>query len=160
MLGEKDLVVLASLRENARESLTRLSRQTGVPVSTLYDKLQAFKRHVVQRFTVLLDVRKLGFTLRTVVLVKAEPGRKDELLREVRKQIWVNMVQRVNGEYDLLVEAFFREMRDVEAFREALVTHGAERVDVLYTVEEVLREHFFSSKELVPLYYADQPASF
>ena len=43
----KDLMVLAALRQNARLSLTKMSKTTHVPISTIYDKLKQYERKII-----------------------------------------------------------------------------------------------------------------
>jgi len=37
---EKDLLILSELRQNARETLTKMSKHTGIPISTIFDKIK------------------------------------------------------------------------------------------------------------------------
>ena len=49
----KDLLLLNSLRENSRKSLTSLSKQTKIPVSTLFDRLKLLEKEDIIRHTLV-----------------------------------------------------------------------------------------------------------
>jgi len=57
-VSKKDLIVISYLRQNARETLTRLSRKTHIPVSTIYDKLKLHEHNLITKYTSLLDLHK------------------------------------------------------------------------------------------------------
>jgi len=42
-LNKKDLLLISKLRENSRIKLTSLSKETSVPISTIFDRLKDFK---------------------------------------------------------------------------------------------------------------------
>ncbi|MBU4209210.1 MAG: winged helix-turn-helix transcriptional regulator [Proteobacteria bacterium] len=39
MIKKTDLIIISSLRQNAREKLTEMSRKTRIPVSTIFDRI-------------------------------------------------------------------------------------------------------------------------
>jgi len=79
MLKEKDWLVLSELRRYGRETLTRLSKQTQMPISTLYDRLQWYRKGLISKFTVLLDFPRLGFLTQAYIVVKIKPEQKKSL---------------------------------------------------------------------------------
>ncbi|HIJ01446.1 TPA: hypothetical protein HA363_02255, partial [Candidatus Woesearchaeota archaeon] len=60
---KKDVLLMSFFRNNARENLTRISRITRIPVSTIFDKLRDYEKELVKKHTTLLDFRKLGFDI-------------------------------------------------------------------------------------------------
>ena len=36
-ISKKDLLLISHLRQNARETMTNVSRSTGIPISTIFD---------------------------------------------------------------------------------------------------------------------------
>ena len=52
ILDQADLKLLGHLRTNARETLTRISQETQIPVSSIFDRLKRMeKMNVIKRFT-------------------------------------------------------------------------------------------------------------
>ncbi len=52
-MKDMDLSVLAKLRQNARERLTKMSRKTSIPVTTLYNKIKTLESSIVKKHTSL-----------------------------------------------------------------------------------------------------------
>ena len=76
MLSKNEMIILANLRMNSRQSTTNISRKTEIPVSTVYDKIKEHENGVIKKFTSILDFPALGFNIRANVLIK---GKKKEL---------------------------------------------------------------------------------
>ncbi|MBW2968926.1 Lrp/AsnC family transcriptional regulator [Candidatus Woesearchaeota archaeon] len=70
MVKKKDLLLLAYLRENARRHLKEISKKTGVPVSTLHDRIRANAGDCILRNCCLLDFDALGLMLRRMYCLR------------------------------------------------------------------------------------------
>ncbi|MBT3985594.1 Lrp/AsnC family transcriptional regulator [archaeon] len=141
---EKDRIILSLLREDARISLTKMSRKTKIPVSTLYERIR--KSKYIKKHTSLLDFERLGYGARAKVLFKVD--RKDrEALREfLCKCQFINELIRVNNGYDFLVEFVFEQMRGLENYLEILEKRfNIKDNKVFYIVDELKRENFLSN---------------
>jgi len=144
-LQENELRLLAFFRRNARLALTKISKQTGVPVSTIFDKLRKYEGNIIQRHVALLDFQKLGYTTRANVFVKTTPENRMALARYLRLHPNVNAAYRVNNGYDFLVEAVFRNIQEHEEFLETLeLKQGVTDKEVYFVIGEVAREHFMA----------------
>jgi len=69
-LKGRERLLLSHFRRNARESLTTISRETRVPVSTIFDKLKHYERQFIRKHTTLVDFSKLGYMTRANVMLK------------------------------------------------------------------------------------------
>lgn len=148
-LHENELRLLGFFRRNARLALTKISRQTGVPVSTIFDKLRKYEGGIIQRHVALLDFQKLGYTTRANVFVKTQPENRVALAHYLKLHPNVNAAYRVNNGYDYLVEAIFRNIQEHEEFLETLeLTQGVTDKEVYFVIGEVAREHFMTEPEL------------
>lgn len=148
-LAENELRLLAFFRRNARLALTKISKQTGVPVSTIFDKLRKYEGNIIQRHVALLDFQKLGYTTRANIFVKTTPGNRESLARHLRMHPNVNAAYRVNNGYDYLVEAVFRNIQEHEEFLETLeLEQGVTNKEVYFVIGEVSREHFMAGPEV------------
>ena len=143
---EKDKLILAHLRKDARLSLTKMSRKINVPVSTIHERMKAYKGKYVRKHTALLDFESLGFNARAKVLLKV--GHKDrEKLREFLCGCqYINELIKVNNGYDFLVEFVFRQMRELEGYLGVLGNRFDIKDErVFYVVDELKKESFMSS---------------
>ena len=156
MLKKKDFLVLSYFRQNARCRLTSLSRKTGIPVSTLFDKLNEYEGKIVQKTISLLNFSAIGFSTRANVLLKV---RKDKSLLQhhLLKSQSVNSLYKVNNGFDFLAECVFRSVKELEDFVEDLKEeHSVGTAEVYYIVDELKREEFLSDPSFVDILVKEQ----
>lgn len=153
MFKKKDLVLTAYLRQDSRASLTILSRKTGVPVSTIFDRLRANK--VILKNTALLDFSRLGYATRANILLKARKEEKDSLKDFLINSFNVNSLYKVNNGFHFMAECIFKDIRELEEFLELIDDKFAVKTkEVHYLIEEIKKEEFLSQPELVDMIYA------
>ena len=144
-MQNKELAIMKHLRVNARESLTRMSRKTGIPVSTIYERLKQFETSIIKKHTCLLDFTTLGYDLRVTLLLQARAQSRERLQRYLETHHKVNTLLRINNGFDFLVEALFRNMAEVQSFFDSLDEIGLRTRKEFYVLEEVVREGFLTS---------------
>jgi DNA-binding Lrp family transcriptional regulator len=153
-MKQKELEVLQVLRQNARETLTMISRKTGVPVSTLFDRLSEYKQKLIIKHTCLIDFTRLGFDLRVQILVKLQKE-KQEFERFVSEHLHINTVYRISNGYDYLVEGVFKNMKDFMAFLQTIERYGVKERKEFYILEDLKREAFLTTDTHVHLLAAN-----
>jgi DNA-binding Lrp family transcriptional regulator len=145
-----DLLLLSSLRANARESLTNISRKTSIPVSTIFDKLRMHENGVIRKHTSIVDFSLLGFGTRANIALKVNKEEKDELKKYLMKSASVNSFYRINNGYDYLIEAIFRNILEMEEFCEQLEENFKIKTkQVFYIIEDLKREEFLADPDNV-----------
>ncbi|TCG02035.1 AsnC family transcriptional regulator [Paraburkholderia strydomiana] len=78
---------LAALAEDARRPVSELARLVGLSGPSTAERIRRLEAQgVIERFTVQLDPRALGFTLQAIVRVKPLPGQL-HLVEEVIRRI-------------------------------------------------------------------------
>ncbi len=151
MLSIKEYQLISHLRQNARATLTNLSRKTGVPISTIYDKLKHHEHGLIRKHTSLLDFSKLGYDTRVNMLIKVSKDKKDECKEFLLKNQSINSVFKINNGFDFLIEAIFSSIRDFEDFKENIECRfDLEDIKAYYVIDEVKREAFMSDPLLMP----------
>jgi len=86
-LDETDRALLAALAEDARRPVSELARLVGLSGPSTAERIRRLEAQgVIERFTVQLDPRALGFTLQAIVRVKPLPGQL-HLVEEVIRRI-------------------------------------------------------------------------
>jgi DNA-binding Lrp family transcriptional regulator len=146
---KKEMVMISAMRADGRKQLSTISRQTGIPISTLFDMVR--KTDKIQKHTCLINFAKLGFTMRANVVMKVEQSRKDELKRFLLKCPNLNSLYRINNGYDFMAELIYRELKDLEFFIERLDRFAVKEKSVYYIIEDLARETFLSDASLVAL---------
>jgi DNA-binding Lrp family transcriptional regulator len=156
MVKKKDLMLLSHLRCNSRERLTIISRKTGIPVSTLHDRLDAKAGDGILRNSCLLDFDVLGFTVKAHVLFKINKSDKDKVQKYLSKSLNVNNLYKVNNGYDFIVEFIFRTISEMEHFLEELdQKFSIKSKDIHYIIDDIKREAFLSYPDLVPALFPE-----
>lgn len=147
-MKKKDVAVLAHLRQDGRMSLTSLSRKTGIPHSTLFDKIRS-KNLPVQRHTILLDFEKLGFSTRAYILLAVDKAQKQELIAHLNAIDQVNSLFQINNGWDVMLECVFHDMRSLEAFVDQVeAKFSIKEKQVHYVLDEFKREGFLADPTL------------
>ena len=150
MLSNKDLRILSHLRQNSRLTLTMMSKRTNIPISTIYDRLKLHTGGIIQRFTSLIDFSSLGYTTRANLIVKVSRENRDELREFLMKHPNVNCVFKINNEFDFMVETVFKNIKEVEEFKDKLEGRfSVEDMKIFYVVEDLKREGFLADPQLV-----------
>jgi DNA-binding Lrp family transcriptional regulator len=152
ILKKKDLLIMSYLRNNARETLTRISRKTSIPVSTIYDKLKMHEGGIIQKHVSLLDFNRLGFNTRANVMIKVGKEIRKDIKEYMLKNHNINNVYKINNGYDFMVEVVFRHIKDLEDFLENLESKfDIKSKSVYYIVEDVKRETFMNDPAILSL---------
>lgn len=148
-ISKRELSLISHLRQDGRITLTDLSRQSGLPISTVYEKLKSLKAEGLVRTTALIDFAKLGFSVRVMIAMKVEREIRKQFEEYLRKHFQVNTVLRINNGFTFLVDFIFRDMREAEDFLEDMEQRFKLRKKmVFYIIGEVKREAFLNGSNI------------
>jgi DNA-binding Lrp family transcriptional regulator len=144
-MKRKDLLLLAALRQNARETLTCLSKKTDIPVSTVFDRLKMHEATTIRKHTAIVDFAKLGFSTRVSIAFKVNKEDRESLRDHLLADKNINSVFKINNGYDYLAEGIFRGIKELEEFLEDTdQKFGIRNREVHYIIEDLKREDFLS----------------
>lgn len=136
-----DVRILQHIRRDARMNLTAISRKTGIPVSTIFDRLRAQQGGLITRFTALVDFAKLGYPIRTKVFLKVDPQQRAAMRAYLCAHGRVNSIWRINNGFDYAAECLFTSIREVEEFLESLeLRFNILDKHVYHIIEDIARE--------------------
>ncbi|MFH1649984.1 MAG: Lrp/AsnC family transcriptional regulator [Candidatus Woesearchaeota archaeon] len=151
MNEEKELQLMAVLRENARMPLTKISKTTNIPVSTIFDTLRTLQKGAISKFTCLLDFRKLGYDVRIHLFFRVPSDKRDEFQEFLRRHPRINTVYRINNGYDFFVEAVFKDVTEYQVFNESLDKQPILERREHFVLEDVKREDFLAGKNALSI---------
>src|SRR3989344_956605 len=152
MLPKKDLLILTELRTNSRETLTQISRHTGVPISTIFDKIKYYQGNLILKHTTLIDFSKLGFNARADIMVKVDRDVREKAKEFLTNHQNVNSVFKISNGFDFLVEGVFKNVKDVEDFIDSFGgKFKLEHVQVYYIIEDIKKEAFMNDLQLLDM---------
>ncbi len=133
-----DKVLLNKLRQNSRTSLMRLSRETGFPVSTIYDKIKKMEQGLIKRYTAIIDFEKLGYKIHLIFMLKTDDTA--ELIDDLITCPYVNTILKTNYDYNLLLECFFRNAREMNSFVHKINHINIKGKKMFYVLNDIKRE--------------------
>ncbi len=147
-ITRKDIQIISYLRRDSREMLTRLSKLTGVPVSTIFDRLKLHKGGLIKKNTSLIDFQMLGFNSRAKVAIKVDREDREDLKLVLKNHRNINSAYRINNGYDFMFEVLFRDMKELEDFIYSLETKF-KIIDkhVYYIIDGIKEEEFLSNDD-------------
>ena len=151
-MDKNDLKIIATLREDARTSLTEVSRMLNVPISTIYDRLKLHNGTKIKKYSAILDFNEMGFPSRAKIFIKKGNTKKEELKEHLMKHFNVNSLYKINNGYDFIVDVIFSDMKELEVFLENIEQkYGVKNPEVHYILEELKVETFLSDRKFVDL---------
>jgi len=144
-MKKTDTVIISALRNNGRVRLTELSRKTGLPVSTLHERLKKYTKEGLLSPKALLDFAKMGYTGRAQVLLAVEQADREQLFNHLKMHPNVNSLYKINNGWHLLMECIFEDMYALEEFIEGLEhKFPITRKEAHYILGELKREAFYT----------------
>lgn len=133
--------IIRHLRRDARANLTTISRKTGIPVSTIFDKLKSFENDIVTRFTAIVDFTKLGYPIRAKIFLRADPMHREALKHYLLAHERVNNLFRINNGYDYAAECLFQTIKEAEEFVDGIESQFVITSKCVYhVIDELARE--------------------
>ena len=117
MLDKKDAIILDSLRQNSRKTVKEIGRETGIPRTTVFERIKRMEHNqVIKGYSVKPDYEKIGFptTAFTMVAHNGSAGvSQKSVAKEIAKLPGVYEVQIVAGEWDMLVKVRGRSLESI-----------------------------------------------
>lgn len=149
-LKPKEQLLLSHFRQNARESLTRISRRTHVPVSTIFDRLKQYEQKYIMKHTTLLDFARMGFSVRANLLLRVGVDHRDLVKQFLIRHDHVNSLFKINNGFDFQAEVIFNNIKDLEEFIEAIERkYEILEKNVYFVIDDICREQFLANPELI-----------
>ena len=141
MLDETDRRILSVLQRDARTSMRKISKEVGVSLGTVSNRVRKLEgTGVIRGYAVLLDPEKIGWDLNVVIGLRIQKGRLIEIQEKISKDPRVYGVYDVTGDFDSMVVARARDRSDLDDLsKNVMSVDGVERSVthlVLNTVKE------------------------
>lgn len=147
VLDKKDKLVLDVLLEDARLTTAQISKHTGIPITTVHNRIKSMRKDgIIRKFTVIPDYKKIDCGLMAFVLAKVsyragrETIEQEELARKVKKLPEVQEVSILAGPDDLLLKL---RVKDVESLNDFVIKKlreipGIDGTQTMVAMKEIL----------------------
>lgn len=117
-LDEKDRRILQLLNKNARISLTKISRKTGIPIDTVRYRIRQMEENEVFNYAVIINPPKMGYPLFNVLylqLINFSAERETKLVAYVESHPHLVYASKISGKYDFAVGVVAKNMLQFDA---------------------------------------------
>jgi Lrp/AsnC family transcriptional regulator for asnA, asnC and gidA len=154
LFDTKDMEILACLRRDARQPLKSMSKQVGLPISTIYDRIKKLEVNgLIESYTVLINYKKMQHPIKAAIFLKANNGNREKLETAAFESIYTNTLIKLTGdEYNYLLEGVFPSMDALSTFVDKLgAGFNLEKHKVYYVITEIKRESFMKNASDVKL---------
>lgn len=148
-LDDTDIKILKIINDDVRISYRQISRDLGISVGTVHNRIDKMvKTGVIEKFAPVLNHRKLGYNLTSIIGVKVKGGKLETWENKTSFNKNVIGIYDVTGEYDAFLIAKFKDTDELDGFlKELLKEPGIERT-YTQTVLNVVKEDMGSANIL------------
>jgi DNA-binding Lrp family transcriptional regulator len=116
-LDEIDARILERLRYNAKYTLTALSKELNLPVSTIRYRIKKLEENqIILGYVPLIDRSNLGYKVSLILEVDAIPKYIDKVVNEISQFPAIVRVYGVDSGPRLHVHAVFKEEEEAYSF--------------------------------------------
>ena len=141
MIADKEISILSHLRKNSRKPLSRISRETGIPQSTVFDNVIKLEKGIINKYVSLINFSKIGYALKVNFILKGDKE-KDILKQFLLSNNNVNSFLKLSGGFDFLVECIFKDIVYLEEFNDKLNLYGVVEKMEHQIIDEIKTEGF------------------
>ena len=148
-LDDTDKNILKIINEDVRVSYRQISRDLNISVGTVHNRIEKMvKNGVIEKFSPIINHRKLGFVLTSIIGVRVKGGKLENFETKISFNKNVLGIYDVTGEYDAILIAKFKNTDELDVFiKEMLKEPGIERT-YTQTVLNVVKEDMGSANIL------------
>jgi Lrp/AsnC family leucine-responsive transcriptional regulator len=142
-LDDADLKILKELQKDGRMNYAEISRRTGIPPSTVHDKItKLVKRGVIKKFTVTLDSEKVGFPVSALIGIETGAEQYRNVAKELCQMHELVKVYGTTAEFDLMAKVRTTSLKKLnEILNRIRETKGVDDIFVIPILETFKDEH-------------------
>ena len=146
-MDEKDVKILDVLKKNARLSVKSIARLTGIPVTTVHNRIKKMEKEgLIKGYTLSLDYTKLGKPIMAYILITVDykllknmKKTQHQLAEELKKNDFVEEVDMVTGRNDIIVKVRVSDIQELSNFvtRDLRNINGIDKTETVIVLREV-----------------------
>lgn len=140
VVTDTDRAIIRLLQQNARMSYAELSRETGIPESTVRRRMDRLQQRGVIEFAMLADPSRLGYDLRAMIGLKVELRQLEEIAGTLRGMPEVTFAAFLTGNFDITIQVVVRSQEAlVEFLTQRLAPIGGVRSSETFVMPYVIK---------------------
>ncbi|MBD3362015.1 winged helix-turn-helix transcriptional regulator [Candidatus Woesearchaeota archaeon] len=145
-ITEKDLKILAELGKNSKNTVALISAATGVPVTTVHNRIKQMERSgVIKKYTLELNHAILGNTLTAYLMIHTNTmlanGMKvnqKDIANEIKEIKGVEKVELLAGHGDILTKVRAKDTAELNesVMQKVRKIDGVDKTQTMVVLEE------------------------
>ena len=149
-MNKNDFLIVSELRKDARASVLSMCGSLRLCRITVAQRLKKLQQNIIQKYTALVDFRKLGFSIKLVFSITLASHDKTVFAKYIRGHASLNNFYSTAHGADYLVEMIFQTQQEAEHFLEQLCSaFSIIEQHVYYLDQELVRESFFPDPRIL-----------
>ena len=148
MIDSKDLLILDALKENAKASIVALSKKTGLPATTIHDRINKMRKDgTILGYTIKVDPKKAGKEIGAFISItvdylylKEKNSSMEALIERISKLPLVEEISLVTGGTDILIKCRMKDIAGLNNFvmRKLRNFDGVEKTQTMVILREAM----------------------
>jgi Lrp/AsnC family transcriptional regulator for asnA, asnC and gidA len=111
-----DRAIIRLLQKNARVSYAEMSRETGIPESTVRRRMERLQQRGIIEFAMLAEPTRLGYDIRAMIGLRVELTRLHEIAATVRELNEVTFAAFLTGNFDIMIQVVVQSQEALVEF--------------------------------------------
>jgi Lrp/AsnC family transcriptional regulator for asnA, asnC and gidA len=142
-LGKDDLRILCELQKNAKIGYKQLSKITGIPPSTIHDRVKRFtETGIIKGYLTLLNEEALGYTHTAIIGVETGAQLYNQVANTLIQIEEVIEVYGTTAQYDLMIKIRTNSRSHLsEALNNIRNIQGVNDINIASILEVFKEEH-------------------
>ncbi len=141
-MDEIDRKILRELVENSRMPVSKISLKTGIPDSTISNRIKKLEENnVIEKYTVFINPEAIGVMVTAMVIIQTETENHENVERELPKLDKVSQVYSISGEYDILIKIWAHTLEELnDIITQIRTIDGIDELRELIVMERLKEE--------------------
>lgn len=110
MMDEIDRLILHFLQQDGRTPFTKIAKKAGVSEATIRSRYRNLVESGLVRTVSIVNPFALDFQAPAIVAVSTDPGKVEQVAKEIAEMPEVAYLVMTLGTFDLIVEAYCRDL--------------------------------------------------
>lgn len=141
-----DEQILGLLSKDGRKSYRKISRELGVSVGTIHNRVDKLtKSGIINKFVPVIDHEKLGYNLTAIIGLELKGGTISSIIDKDQFKNNVLAVYDVTGQFDSIMIAKFKDTFELNNFIKLLLVEEPVVKTYTHTVLNIVKEELNSS---------------
>ena len=141
-----DKKILELLSNDGRKSYRKISRELGVSVGTVHNRVDKLTKFgIINKFVPVIDHQKLGYNLTAIIGLEIKGGTVAHLMDKETFRSNILAIYDVTGQFDGIIVAKFKNTFELNKFIKSLLAEETVIKTYTQTVLNIVKEELNSS---------------